>query len=400
MFQKLYNRYLRKRHYWRVVEFDELSELYTTQLLRSLSLSMVGIFVPVYLFKIGYSITDIALFYVVWFAIRPLLGYLTAKLIGEIGPKHTMILSVGVQIAYLAFILSIQTMHWPLFLVAALGSLYFGMYRMAFDIDFSKVKHTEHGGKEVGYMQIFERIGGVIGPLIGGLIAGFYDPRYTMALAIIILVFSLIPLLATAEPVKRHQVITYKGFPFKQLRRSLALSSAFQMQEVASVVMWPLFIGAFIVLDSTYQVLGALASISTLMAIVSAYSIGKLVDKERGGFLLNVGATINAAVLFCKPFVGSILGIFAINMVREPAAAMYKIPFIKGRYDEADSLPGYRIIYFMYVEMAIAFANILIWGIVAAVSYYVDAKIALQIAFMIGALMSLSLTQQRFAALR
>jgi hypothetical protein len=172
------------------------------------------------------------------------------------------------------------------------------------------------------------------------------------------------------------------------------------MQEVASVIMWPLFIGAFIVLDSTYQVLGALASVSTLMAIVSAYSIGKLVDKERGGFLLNIGATINAAVLFAKPFVSSIFGIFAINMVREPAAAMYKIPFIKGRYDEADSLPGYRIIYFMYVEMAIAFANILIWGIVAAVSYYVDAKIALQVAFMIGALMSLSLTQQRFAALR
>lgn len=400
MFQKLYNRYLRKRHYWRAVEFDELSELYTTQFLRSLSLSLVGIFVPVYLYKIGYSITDIALFFVVWFGVRPFLGYLTAKLIGEIGPKHTMILSVGIQIAYLSFILSIQTMGWPLFLVAAIGSLYYGMYRMAFDIDFSKVKHTEHGGKEVGYMQIFERTGGVIGPLVGGLVAGFFDPRYTLALAIVVLVISLIPLLATAEPVRRHQVITLKGFNFKRYRRSFALSSAFQMQEVTGIIMWPLFLGAFILIEGTYQILGLLASISTVLAIVSAYSIGKLIDKEKGGHLLNVGATINAVVQLFKPFVSNVIGVLAINLAREPAAAMYRIPFMKGRYDEADSATGYRIVYFMYVELAIAIANIIIWGFVAAFSYYVDAKLALQISFVIGALMSLSLTKQRFAALR
>jgi hypothetical protein len=400
MLQKLYNRYLKKRHYWRAVEFDELSELYTTQFLRSLSLNLVGIFVPVYLYNIGFSITEIALYFLVWFAVRPPLGYLTARLIAEIGPKHAMVLSTGIQIAYLAFILSLETMGWPLYFIAVIGSLYFGLYRMAFDIDFSKVKHTEHGGKEVGYMQIFERTGGVLGPLIGGLIAGFYDPRYTMALAILVLVMSLIPLLATAEPVKRHQVLILKGFPFKRHRRSIMLSGAFQMQEVTGIIMWPLFLGAFILIEGTYQILGILASLSTVLAIASAYSIGKLVDKTKGGHLLNIGAVINAVVQVFKPFVNNVAGALAINLAREPAAAMYRIPFMKGRYDEADSVPGYRIVYFMYIELAIAAANIAIWGFVALFSYYVDAKLSLQVAFVIGALMSLSLTQQRFTALK
>ncbi len=400
MFQKIYNRYLRKRHYWRIVEFDELSELYTTQMLRSLSSSLVGIFVPIYLYKIGYSITDIGIFFLIWFAVRPLMVYFIAKLIGEIGPKHTMILSVGVQIAYLSFVLTIQTMHWPLFIVAILGSLCFGMYRMAFEVDFSKVKHPEHGGKEIGYMQIFERVGGVLGPLIGGMIAGFFGPRYTLSIAILVLTASLLPLLATAEPIKRHQVIILKGFPLKKYSRSLVLSGVYQLQEIINGTLWPLFLGAFILLEGTYQILGVLVSLSTLIAIVSSYSIGKLIDKEKGGYLLKLGATINAFVMLIKPFVNNVITMFTVNFIREPAASMYRIPFIKGRYDEADNVPGYRIVYFMYTEIAICIANVIMWGIIVILSYKVDAKLSLQIAFIIGGISSFALTRQRFAALR
>lgn len=400
MLKKLITRLLEPRHYWRTAGFNELSELYTVQLLRSLSISMVSIFVPIYLFKIGYSITSIAGFFLLWFAIRPLFTYMTARLIAWIGPKHSMVFSISLQIAYLGFILSLETMHWPLWVIALIGSFYFGLYRMAFDVDFSKVKHTEHGGKEVGYLQIFERTGAVLGPIVGGLIAGIFDPRYTLALAIVIISLTLIPLLATSEPVRRRQVIVVKGFPFKRYRWDIFISSAFQFQEVASVIIWPLFLGIFVFTNNTYQLLGVLASVGTVLAMLSAYAIGKIVDNNKGRQLLNLGATINAGILLIKPFITTTIGAFFINIVREPVSVMYKIPFMKGRYDEADSVPGYRIVYFMYIELAIAFANIVIWGSVVIISLTVDGKVALQAAFVAGAVMSLLLTKQKFAALR
>ncbi len=46
------------------MKFDELAELYTSMSLRSLGFSLIGIFVPVYLFQYGVSVKDIFLFFI------------------------------------------------------------------------------------------------------------------------------------------------------------------------------------------------------------------------------------------------------------------------------------------------------------------------------------------------
>lgn len=67
MIQKIINTLLEPRHFWRTVGFDELSEIYTSQMLRSLAASLVGIFVPIYLYKIGYSLVAICFMFLIWF---------------------------------------------------------------------------------------------------------------------------------------------------------------------------------------------------------------------------------------------------------------------------------------------------------------------------------------------
>ena len=86
MLQKLINSVLRPRHFWRNVGFDELSELYASMLLRSLALSLIGLFVPIYLYKLGYSITDILGFFTVFFLIRIPVDIVVAFIVGRIGP--------------------------------------------------------------------------------------------------------------------------------------------------------------------------------------------------------------------------------------------------------------------------------------------------------------------------
>jgi MFS family permease len=159
MVEKAIKKIIRKRHFWRTVGFDELSEIYMSQMLRSLAVNLVGVFVPIYLYKIGYSLIAISAMYLVWFMVRPLWAVLSAKIIGAWGPKHAIALSVVIQILYLALILTVNTFNWPLWVIGSIGSLCFGLFLMAFNVDFSKIKHTEHGGKEISFLQMFERIG-------------------------------------------------------------------------------------------------------------------------------------------------------------------------------------------------------------------------------------------------
>ncbi|MDQ5958657.1 MAG: hypothetical protein QG562_476 [Patescibacteria group bacterium] len=400
MIQKIIDKLMRRRHYWRTVSFDDLSELYVTQFLRSLSLNLIGIFVPIYLFKMGFDISNIAIFYFIWFLVRPIMLYPMTRLIGYLGPKHAMVFSVVAQIVYLTLVISIGTMQWPLWLLAVFGSLSYGLYRMAFDIDFSKVKHRSHGGKEIGYMQIFERFGGIVGPIVGGLVAGFIDPRYTFALAIVILLGSLIPLLATAEPLKQRKHVIIKGFPLRRYRRNILASGAYQIQEITVLTIWPLFLGAFVIVNNTYQIMGFLTAMGTVLAMLSALIIGKFVDNNKSKQLFNTGAYINSFILILQTMVTSALGVFVINFFREPLAAMYRIPFMKGRFDDADSAVGYRIVYFMYIEYIIAIFNVILWSVIYLLSTYYSGKFALQTAFIIAAIMSIVMTKQRFNALR
>jgi MFS family permease len=400
MYQRILNKFLQPKHYWRLSSFDELGELYITQFLRSFSVNLIGIFVPVYLYNLGYGITQISLFFFVWFLVRPLQTWYVGKLIGSIGPKHVMILSVGLQIAYLAFVISLDSMNWPLWLIAVIGSSYAVTYRMSFDVDFSKVKHTEHGGKEVGYLQIFDKVGGILGPIIGGLVAGFFDPRYAIAAAILVLALSLIPLLSTAEQVKQNQVIILRGFPLSRYKNSIITSAAYQINDMVAIVIWPLFLAIFVFYNNTYQSLGVLVAISTVVSIVAAYAIGKFTDEKSGKKMLNFGVVTSSVAALFKPFVITPLGAFVVNLIQEPLATMYRIPFMKGRYDESDRVPGFRIAYFMYIEFAISIAAITFWAVMYILASLFSDKLVLQVGLIIGALSIMIVTKQRFNTLR
>jgi MFS family permease len=311
-----------------------------------------------------------------------------------------MAIAVAVQIAYLSLILSVDSMNWPLWMIGIVGSLSYGMYIMAFEVDFSKIKHSEHGGKEVGYLQIFERLGAILGPIVGGVVATVFDPRYTVTLAIFVLCCSLIPLFMSDEPTRKHQRLIIKGFPYKKNRRNFIVTAAFTLENVVSITIWPLFLGAFVILSNTYAAIGALASVSTIAALATAYIIGKLIDDNKGRLILNIGAYSNAVVHILRIFVSSIGQAFAINVANEPLTTMYRMPFLKGVYDASDSVPGYRIVYYMLTDMHSAFGNVLFWTFIYIASSNLSDKLTLQLVFIIGAIMSIVITRQKFAALR
>ncbi len=400
MIQKIINKLLEPRHFWRTVGFDELSEIYASQFLRSFGTSLIGIFVPIYLYKLGFSIPALCLMFVVWALIKIPSAFLVAKTIGKYGPKHTIAISVLLQIVFLGLLMTIDSLNWQLWVIAVFGSLSMISYMMALQVDFSKIKHTEHGGKELSYMQIFERVGAVAGPLIGGIIATLFDPRYSIALAIVILCASLIPIFLSTEPIRQNQVIIIKGFPWRRNKRNIRISAVFAIENAISVTVWPLFLGAFILIENTYAVLGILTAVSTAFALLVVYVIGKLIDDRKGGLLLNVGAIGNAILHLFRPFVGSVSQALAINLMNEPLTAMYRMPFLKGRFDDADNVPGYRIVYFMIIEFHIAIAASIFWLSMFVIATSWSDKGALQVAFVVGAVMSLIITKQKFSALK
>lgn len=400
MLQKIINRFLRPRHYWRSIDFDELSEIYASMFLRSLALSIIAVFVPIYLYKIGFSLSSIFFMYTAWFLARIFFDFIITKMVGSFGPKHTIAFATVLHIIYLTMLMTIQDLHWPLVLMALVGSFATATFVLAFEVDFSKVKHTEHGGKELGYVQIFERIGAIVGPLIGGLIASFVEPRYTIALAMIVLCVSLVPIFMSAEPTHIHKRIVYRGFPYRRHIYDFISSTGLSAENTISIIAWPIFISVVFLTTNTFAKLGILTSVSTAVALLAIYAIGKLVDEHRGGLLLKIGVISNATLHIFRVFASGMGLVLGINVINEPITVAYRLPYLKGRFDAADQVVGYRALYFMINDIFASLGNGILWGLMWIASLLINPIWAFKASFVLAALFSLMIMLQRFPALK
>ncbi len=175
MIQKLINSLLEPRHFWRTISASELSELYTSNMLRSLAISLLMVFVPFYLYQHGYSVAAIFSVFGFYFVARAFLDFAAGYMIARVGPKHTMIISCILQIISSGLFLSVPRFHWAFWVLGIPWGASASFFFISYHVAFSKIKHTVHSGKEIGYMTIMERIGSVVGPLVGGVVGT--DPK-------------------------------------------------------------------------------------------------------------------------------------------------------------------------------------------------------------------------------
>jgi len=401
MLQKTIHRLLRRRHFWREVGFDELSEIYVSIMLRSLAISLSGLFIPLYMLKLDHTVTEIAFLAACYFLSRAFWGDISAAYaVARFGPKHTLIVGNLLLIVSTAMFLTLPQVGWPIWFVGLVWGASASFFFVPFHIDFSKIKHKEHGGKELGYLNVMEKLGYAAGPIIGGVIATLYGPQYIFIIATIMLIVGLVPLFQTGEPVKTKQKLDWKGIDIGSMKRDFISYAGLGVENTICIFMWPLYLGLFVLVGSAaYAKLGALSSISVIASIATAYAIGKIIDNRKGRMLLRVSAIANVGTHIIRPFIKSYTVALGVNLANETITIGYRMPYIKGMYDAADDLPGYRIVYITSMEWFGSACKAVAWLLLTILSMSFSAQTVMVVGFGIAAIGSLVTMTERFKAL-
>lgn len=389
-----------RRHNWRTMEFDELTELYTSMMFRSLAIGLAGIFVPIYLFQNGSPVWQILFFYMCVFTVQMLGSPFAAFIIARIGPKHTILISYVFQALSMIGLISLYEQNLPLALIAANIGLSNVLFFTAFHTDFSKIKHSDHGGKEVGWMYIMQKGGAVIGPVLGGVIAFMFGSQYIFMVALAMLCIGILPLLATAEPIQTKQKLDFRHLKVSDIKYSLVSYSALVLENTITLVVWPLFVGVLVFTDNPYIQLGSVASISVLASIFIARAIGGMIDNKKGRQLLRYGTILNAILHLFRPFTSGYSSVLAVNVINEGVTIAYALPYTKGMYDAADTLKGHRIVYFCTLEAAGSLARVIFYGGASLVAFnYGNTRAFFFGLFAVGAVASFVIMREKFVAL-
>ena len=362
---------------------------------------MTGIFVPLYMLRLHYAVIDIIFSQVVYFAARFFIfDYLAGVMISKYGPKHTMIYGYLLLIISTAQFLTLPNIHWPIWFISLIWGGAGSLFAIPFHVDFSKIKHKLHGGKELGYVKIIQYFASIIGPIASGIIATLFGGQYIFLAAIILLVIGGLPLLKTREPTRINQKLNLRSIKLREIKIDLISMAGYDIDLTASTFLWPLYLGVFVLTSgATYAKLGSLASISVIASMLAAFAIGKLIDNHKGRPLLRFGAIVNAGLHIFRPFVNTYPQALLVNTLDNPATVAYQMPYTKGMYDKGDDLDGQRVAYFTIMEWTSSFAKLAFWILLAGLSYFWTDRSLMALGFVLAALSSLVIMTEKFPAL-
>jgi len=318
---------------WHVAKKKELNEIYVSMGIRSFALAIIGIFIPLYLFKeLNFTLQQVMYFYLITLILFALFSIPAASLIKKIGAKHTILASIPILILFFILLYSLQSMPSIYLLTAAVGGIADAFFWIAFHLNFIKSSDHKKRGKEVGIFFAVSMIAGILGPLIGGSILSFLDGFTVLFIAVsILLILSTVPLFMSQDKGKKSNFKIKNIFKALKPKEFISLT-ALGLRSYAAGILWPIFI--FVILK-TYFNLGSLTSVIGLFAAILVIYSGKLSDKYGKKPLILTGSYISGIVWFFRIFIKTVSHVFWTAIIGDLSFSANDVALSAEIYDRA-----------------------------------------------------------------
>lgn len=368
------------RHQLFRLKYTELNEIYWFMSLRALALSLVTIFVPIYLYNLGWEFSNIFLYYIYLYFFEFFFEYLAASLIKKFGPKHVMIASLPPLIFHVWQLLTMAEYRWsPVFLAISL-SLSLAFFWEGYHYDFSRAKHAKRATKEVGKVLILLTVISSLGPFLGGVMADFWGINYPLTFVILLLFIASMFLLKTKDSNFRKGKLDLQRVNINNIKKHIVSYVGLGWESVSGVQIWPLFL--FLIVGS-YEGVGLITSFSLVLSVFVIYYLGKKADEGKRLSYLKKGSFAVTIASIAQVFVKTPMQAALINLVRALAQSIFKPPFDSEYYLHADEEARSEYIYFM--ESAVDFSRLIFYLILFYLSLIFPLKFVLICGLLMGA---------------
>lgn len=372
------------------LHYSEINQVYLSRAARAFGLSMIGIFVPIYLYTLGYSLVMIALFFIVANLIRMFATPLAGFLLSRLGAKRLMALCELWSIVFVILLLMVEPHPSLLLVTAFVWGVDLGLFWPAHHYNLSYAQTKGKSSRQVGFVFMLLSIAQALGPLAGGVVATQFGIQYTFLAAIALLLVAGYIFLHTPEhtPLPRFawkEVLT----GWNIMRPHVTANGMNGFQAEAALNLWPLFIFLFL---GTYQTVGIAVSTSLVITLIVIYLIGLRSDKGYNWQQIYMGSKGSSVVHVARSFVQTFGGATVLNLIHEIMSYLYRIPFVSYYYHHASRAPS-RLAYILKLEIAVSFGSMASWGILLGLGLFLSFQAAVIGAFTLAAIGTLFLTK-------
>ena len=355
------------------VERKEMGALYATLALLYFGEGLVSIFVPIMLWKYGFSLSHIFLFYALNSIYFLILTFAFLPAFTRLSDKMMMFLSVPALILYflgLRFVVMVPVLFYILPLVLAVNML---LFNVGYNLDFAKAAEEGKIGREIGMRDTIASLVQFGAPVLGGVLITTIGFQNTFFIASAILILAIFPLFSfphrhLSSELKRVQIVTYLG------KSSLAFFNlsgmGYAMEVVIRGIVWPFFI--FLTLDSIVD-LGGIISIGLFASAIVTIFVGYLSDSGRQRTILAWATGIYAFIYLVRTFISEPMTLTVSHVTGGIVYAALMVAWTSQFYKITRAVPDPSL-FILSRQVLYHVARIIFLGLLIFLAYILSAQ--------------------------
>ena len=272
--------------------------------------NLIEVFIGTILYKAGFSIHQVILYYLVMHICSLFLAYPCVKFSKVFNNKILSFIGIGAFIVQQILLNTIVISIPYLLVLSFLYALYRRCYWVARRYYNLKVIKKDNIASNYSIISIVNQIGVIVSAYIGSLLLEFVSIKVLTIISIIIFICSVFSLYSLKFQYEKNNEKLELFGTMKQIpKSSLYLFGSYELLTTIKFFI-PLYI--FIYIQNSYHTIGLLTLISNVATIIFTYLYGKKINKDKNYYK---GALIMVALIFMlKVNVGAKL-IFLISFL-------------------------------------------------------------------------------------
>ena len=270
--------------------------------LNGFAISFVAIFIPIYLFKLGYSFQMVMIWLMIHHLSLLLFAFVTVKVSNKIGLVHSLHVRSALLLTYFSLLLfGLKDIPILFYIIPIISGVESAFYWIPLNILFVRNTKEENMGSSMSKFFVIPKALSMAGPLVGAFIVIHYGFNILFAFAMFLLFFTFLPILSLKSEKTDFIFSKEKFKEIWQKNKQYFVPEIIDNLAEDAMVLWTIFI--FLQLASTLEV-GIIATITAVTSLLFTLTLGKLTDQWDKHKLIKIGAFLVSVVWFINFTIG------------------------------------------------------------------------------------------------
>ena len=254
--------------------------------LSTFSRNLIEVFIPIILYKFGYSLKEVILYYLLVNIFLIFLSYPCILFAKKFSNRSLSLIGIMSFILVQILLTKMTYNCYYILILSFLYSLYRIGYWLARRFYNLKVIHKKDISKSYSFISIVNQLALIISSYVGALFLDFVSIEVLTMISIILFIISLLPLYMLKfehekNDVRLDLIGTIKRIPLTNLY-------LFGTYESINVIKFFFSLYLFIYVKDNYQTVGIMNLLTNLSTIIFAYFYGKKINDKKNYLKLSI----------------------------------------------------------------------------------------------------------------